>query len=402
MNSYKLNSVLILLILAWATVVMAGEKIIKNGIVHIINGAVPSQGMETIQLRELWRIGGEDDEFIFRSINKVLLGRHNNLYILDGISGIIYVNSQEDGSGIRQMNISGEGPGELNFAKNMFLMEENKIALLRSHPAKIVCIDYQGIPQEGVDLSGDTFFIAGIGDWRDQTLVIAGTSAEIRNGQTFVARFNRYGEMYRYENYPTRSSPSQRVMAEEDDYFIVGKPWAIGQEGYLYLAPYWTLLDHNYYQINIYNDQGGLDRIITRQFNAYKRSSKEKERRITQKLGQQGLERLVGMGFEYLAEDFEPDILEVYAHPGGNIWVRTSRSVRDQKPGVIVSYDVFSPQGHFLKQVSLVGDGDIQKDIIYFLDENRIVLVKGQLDIEFDYSLSSEADILEIVCYGFQ
>ena len=391
----------IALILCLISTAVAGQERMENGRLHINNSDLAGQGVEKLELRKLWQIGGEDEEFIFRSIDKVLLGKDGALYILDGISGIIYVNSAEDGKLIRQMNISGEGPGELDFANNMFLIEDDQIALLRPHPAKIVCIDYQGIPQEGVDLSGDPFFHAGSGDWQNQTLVISGTSSDIRSGQTFVARFNRSGEVYRYENYPVRASIMSRQLCEEDEYFVNTKPWAVGFRGELYLSPYWSLSGSGHYQINVYDQSGELSRIITRDFEARKRSKKEKKQASEQKFcGESGLQRLADRGIEYLVEDFDPDVLDIYAHPDGNIWVRHSRSVIDQEPGVIVSYDVFSTEGHFLKQVALVGDGDGDKDIVYFLDHDKIALVKGQMGVKF--GCFSQEDILEIICYSLQ
>lgn len=390
----------VFLILVMTSVVMAGQETVENGVVYIANSAVPSQGTETLKLRELWRIGGEDEDYIFRAIDKVLLGYDDKLYVLDGLSGVIYVVNPINGQEIRQINIDGEGPGELSFANNMFLMEEDQIALLRPHPAKIICIDYQGIPREGVDLSENSFFIAGTADWQNGALVIAGTSAEIRNGQTFVARYNRYGEMYRYESYPTRSSAFQGQMVEEDDYFMIGKSWDIAHNGELWLAPYWAL-ERDHYLINVYDDEGKLTRVITRDFQSYQRSSDQKEAVKLQKLcGEESLRRFKENGIEYMAEDCEPDVVEIYAHLDGNVWVTSSRGIRDQDLGVIITYDVFSGQGHFLKQVSLVGDGDGQKDIVYFIDQDRVILVKGQSDAKFGCDMSLEADILEIICYA--
>ncbi len=394
---------LILVILSLAISAIAGQEITEHGVLCIDNATTPEQAIETLDLRELWRIGGNDEEFIFRSIDKVLLANDNNLYILDGLSGIIYVNSPEDGSAIRQMNISGEGPGELAFSNNMFLMEEDEIALLRPHPAKIVCIDYQGVPRESVYLSVDMFFTAGTAQWRNNTLVVSGTSAEVVNGQTFVARFNRYGEEFRYESYQTRSSMPKRQMVEEDDYFIIYKPWTIGQGGELYLAPYWSLANSNFYQINVYDQQGKLQKLIRKEFDSYKRSGRDKKNVAKQKFcGDEGLRRLSDRDIEFLVEDFDPDITNIYTRPNGNIWVQTSQSARSQKLGTLLSYDVFSPQGHFLRQVDLHGFGDGQKDIIYFLGEDRLVVVKGQMEAKFGCSMASEADILEIICYEMQ
>lgn len=391
---------LILLIFSLALPSFAGQESIQNGVLKIENSAHP-QGHEIRQLERLWSIGGEDEDYIFRSISSVVLGHDGNIYILDGRSAIIYVNSLSDGSAVREMSIDGDGPGELRFAKDMFSMNDNSIGLLRSHPGKLVCIDYNGIPQESFYVRGNSNFNAGFGAWQNGVLVLSGADENIRNGQMFLARFDNYGEMYRYESYQVKSSAFRMELSEEEDYFFYYKPWAIDQDGLAYFAPYWSLSNQGYYQINIYDQQGKKMRIITREYEAYKRSGKDKKNVALQKYcGEEGLRELENTGIEFIPEDYEPDILRIYAHPDGNIWVATSRGVRDQAQGIMISYDVFSPTGHFIKQVALAVDGDGQKDMVYFLNSDTVVIVKGQSDIQFGCPYSSETeDILELICY---
>jgi hypothetical protein len=66
----------------------------------------------------------------------------------------------------------------------------------------------------------------------------------------------------------------------------------------------------------------------------------------------------------------------------------------------MVTYDVFSPAGYFIKQVSLHVPGDGEKDIVYFVG-NLIVIVKGQNDL-LAADVYPEADKLEIICYSTQ
>lgn len=371
--------------------------------IHVDNTVAPSPRVEKIGLKEEWRIGGENTAFIFRSIDKVLLGHDGRLYILDGRAGLIYVNSLEDGSGLTTINIDGDGPGELRFAHDMFLVDEDRIALLRSYPAQIAFIDYQGDPKEGVDLSGFPAFQAGPGSWRDDALVISCVGTEEGDRRTCIARFGPHGEEVRYADYPTRSSRKLRRMYEEDFYFVSMKPWAIGPDRTLYVCPYWSQPDRGCYQINSYDGDGRLQCVITREFDAYERSRAEKIEVAYRMFGGKELyERLIDSGFEYLVEDYEADVLEIVAHPDGNLWVLTSRGVHDREPGMLVSFDVFSTDGKYLNQVSLLGEGDGLKDEICFLDQSRVVVVKGQSELRNGGPIEAQTELSEIICYSVE
>ena len=51
---------------------------------------------------------------------------------------------------------------------------------------------------------------------------------------------------------------------------------------------------------------------------------------------------------DLVVSEFEPDIARVCAGPDGNAWVETSRGRRPEEPGVMMVWDVFSPEGIFL------------------------------------------------------
>ncbi len=92
---------------------MAGEEVMKDGTLHVINGAEPSGGRQTMNLEELWRVGGEDDEeTVFGIITKVLIDDDNNIYLLDAQLSEISVFSPE-GELINTLGREGEGPGDL-------------------------------------------------------------------------------------------------------------------------------------------------------------------------------------------------------------------------------------------------------------------------------------------------
>lgn len=399
MKTFQL-AILLCVVSILASLALAGEKSTRNGVVYVTNSNVPSQGTKKIQLRELWRIGGADEDVIFGSIDKVLLGRDGNLYILDGRSGLVLVRSLTDGSDLHQISIAGEGPGELDFASNMFLLGDDQLGLLRPSPAKVVAITYEGQPGDRVDITNTTsdMFLAWYADWADGIMVMGGQNPG--ESRLFLSQYAPYGELRSYYSYASSSSLAEKKVSEADTYLVLTKPWAIDSKAQVYMAPYWSNPSVQSYSIYLYDKQAKLLRVFSRQYEARKRSRDEKKT-AQQKLfgGASGLQALLRQGGQVLVEDYAQDVLEIYVHPDGNIWVHTSRSVFDQPVGTMITYDVFSPAGHFISQVSLLGDGNGEKDIVYFVGPDRLLLVKGQTDI-LSYGVYDNPDPLEVICYS--
>ena len=67
-------------------------------------------------------------------------------------------------------------------------------------------------------------------------------------------------------------------------------------------------------------------------------------------------------------------------HPDGTIWVMTTRGTRDREPGVMATFDVFSPEGEFVRQMVVHGEGDPRHDGVFLLANDRAVIVKGFVD----------------------
>ncbi len=73
----------------------------------------------------------------------------------------------------------------------------------------------------------------------------------------------------------------------------------------------------------------------------------------------------------------EPDIGSLQFGIDGNLWVANSRSGFEEPEGILTSWDVFSPDGHFIKTVSAACEGDGENDIIIWTPEGNAVLVTG-------------------------
>ena len=72
---------LVLLLAAWAAAGAPALAAVEAPGTAV--GADPSAGAVTLALRELWRVGGDDEDQLFGVIGTVLAGENGDLYLMD-------------------------------------------------------------------------------------------------------------------------------------------------------------------------------------------------------------------------------------------------------------------------------------------------------------------------------
>jgi hypothetical protein len=103
--------------------------------------------------------------------------------------------------------------------------------------------------------------------------------------------------------------------------------------------------------------------------------------------------------------DTDPDIAALYIRDDGEIWVLTSRGMWDPKSGVLQSFDVFSPEGHFIKQVDVLAEGSSAADLVVFASDDLVFQVTGFYDAlvtalgGFGTDAEEEAEAMEVICH---
>lgn len=125
----------------------AGTETVENGVTWVRNPADPSEGRGVIELKELWRIGGETDaegEF-FGVLNQITTDDTGNVYLLDRQLTEVKVFSP-DGAYLRTIGHEGEGPGEFVRPSDVFLTPEGRVAVVQGFPGKIVLLSKDGTP----------------------------------------------------------------------------------------------------------------------------------------------------------------------------------------------------------------------------------------------------------------
>ncbi len=401
--------------LAAASPAAAGEVVILEGIPHVQNTDTPRDGVETLQLKELWRAGGEEDDQFFGVVSSAVADDAGNVYLLDMQLAEVQVYSPE-GEWLKNLSREGDGPGEVRRPRRLLFMPDGTLGIMQGFPGKIVKIDLDGNPA-GSLIPGDDPTAGGFNGlddvkYRDGHLICCGnlmtrTDDGFRRTQ-YLASFEEDGkEKVRFLEKTTTPHFTRPEFREKEEYFVDRGRWALGTGGRIYCAP---LRDR--YAVHVYDPDGKLVRVIERQMEPWKRTQAEYDR-----VGDDMVIIANGrrLEVEKHIEDYEPSIQGLRVADDGYLWVLSSRSTRLQPEGIFQTYDVFDPEGHFVKQVTVPCAGSSEEDRLFLIDDSYVIVVHGAVAAARNMfgnagredeaaesageAAGMEAEPLEVVCY---
>ncbi|MFH1842348.1 MAG: 6-bladed beta-propeller [bacterium] len=373
---------------------------------RIDNPATPRDGHLTLEPRELWRQGGEDEEILFGFVITALDDEAGNVYLLDRQLATVFVFSPA-GEYLHNLSREGEGPGETRLPTDMLWLPDGSLGLVQSLPGKIVKVDRSGDPAGVIVLGGDTPGAGGMcflseARCRSGGIVCCGARALLgQDGlvqNRFLATFDEHGaEAARFLELRDRDVAGTKIR-EADSYWVVEGRWCLGPDGSIYTAP-----RRDEYAVHVFAPDGHLERIFAREFRSWRRTQQEKDRLRSRWAGRP--DETDGQRDVEIA-DVDPCLEQLRVADDGTVWIRHSRSARQQLSGVMVTYDVFDPAGQFVRTVSLVLPGDAFQDKLVFLSNDRLLLIRGFRDASralFGDSPEDQAAAespLEVICYA--
>ncbi len=376
-----------------------------DGVVHVVSPADPSDGNKTVELKELWRIGGDtdDDDQIFGLISKILTDDKGDLYALDSQLSEIKVFSPE-GEYLRTIGREGEGPGEFRGAQDMFFLPSGNIAVLQVFPGRLVVLKPDGEPADdhslpSADEGGFVLLYRGGGAVGKNLVLSIGINhfAEGVFDQTReVVAIDGKGAIQQTLHSEKRSLTMSSPIFTESEWSSFDRVWTVGEDGLAYIPTEW-----NKYQIKVCDGSGAV-RYIERAYEPRKRTGEEKDR--WQKIYDEFTKRQVPNS-TWKIEDNDRDVGQIFPREDGSVWVLSSRGQLDAPEGTVGVFDVFDAKGHFRQQVTLKGDGDPMKDG-YFISGDRFFVVTDFLSAAMTANGGS-ADVLEeenpepmsVICY---
>ncbi|UCG50545.1 MAG: hypothetical protein JSW58_10075 [Candidatus Latescibacterota bacterium] len=375
-----------------------GQESVKDGVRHVVNPANPVKPPETVQLEELWRIGGESEEEgeLFGLIRGLTADQNGSVYVMDYQLSQVSMFSPE-GEFVRTIGREGEGPGDLRRPDSMCLSPKGFICVAMAYPSRIALFDTTGDPVGTITIpenkSGAVpiiFRIARAGDH----LVMHGVSRKTR----FICAIDDNGiETARYHE-EMHSFDEATPVYEEKSGSLTGR-WDVGPNGKVYVAS--SFYD---YEMSVYNPDGEISYIVERDYEHRKRSKEEKQF-VHDWANVNPAAILPGTRFEI--EDYDKDIMALHCRDDGTCWVLTSRGFYDRPDGSIGVFDVLDSDGTFVRQVTLLGVGDPHRDRYHFFGDRLYVVTcftaavarmtgGGQTDNRF---ASLCAEPMSVICY---
>jgi hypothetical protein len=385
---YPALSTLLISILFLGTAMSAGAD---DTVPHIRNGLEPSGGTDNLELEELWRIGGLDDDIVFGMITRIREDADGLLYVMDAQLSEVHVYSPE-GEHLRTLFGEGEGPGEIRGPRDIVLMNDGRVGAVQEMPGKLIFVDRDGDPagvlRIGGESAGEGAGEGGFGQafsafTNGDRLLIAGfmqkpgESPGTMNQNNYLAGFSPDGE--RLVDFASRTNTlsfDYFVFTENLDLAAYWWNAAVAPDGRVYVAP-----DLDRYRIEVFNADGSPERIIEREYNPWRRTQADREYFISMVKAIYS-----GIPFDISIEplDVEPAIVYMNrglrVHDDGTLWILTTHGIRKPDNGAMVTFDVFEDDGRYTKKVNVHGDWNGREDGIFLLDRDRAVVVTGYAD----------------------
>lgn len=326
----------------------------------------------TVDLRERWRLGGDDDQGVLLGLVQtgVADGR-GNVYLLDRQMAQVLVVSPQ-GEVTATLGRAGEGPGELTRPQGLVLMEGGKVGVVQGFPGKITILNPDGTPGGDVAFNGD----AGQGGFsflREMELVqgnflgVKGRNSfdmQTQKSQTtsMLCLLDPTGKELKEFARHQEQNDLAKPFFDEAASFSELQTWDVGPEGLLYTVP-----ERESYTIAVRDLQGNAVRTLTRAFSPRERDAEDKERVTSGYVMVVNGRRIIP---ENRVLDRDPAILDLNVAADGRLFVTNCRqSPRLLPAGCAGRYDVISPAGELLEELTVrVPDFDPEQDQLAFLD----------------------------------
>jgi hypothetical protein len=328
----------------------------------------------TITPQELWRIGGDSDsdEEFFGVITQIATDPAGNVYVLDRQLSEVKVFSP-DGGYLRTIGREGEGPGEFRQALDMFFLPDGNLGVLQLAPGRIVMLTPEGEPIGDHPLpesdGGATATLVSGSSMGENILLVVSENAP-QEGKVDITRaltlVDSEGNELKRLLESTRELEFVNFTFKETVWRTFDNRWRVGQDDNLYVAE--EYLD---YRITVWDTEGKRKRVISREYTHWDRS--EEQIQYMHDVFDAMLQNQLPQ-YKIEISDNDPGITNLYPRDDGTLWVLSSQGTRAKPDGSMGVFDVFDAQGRFVRQVTLMGEGEPIEDGYFFLGDRLFVV----------------------------
>ena len=379
-------------IILLATVCLAapswlGSAAVEEGVSIVDNPDRSIHGETTLEPEQMWRIGGDDDPsgILLGQTIDVVVDEEDVSFILDATMSTVLVVAP-DGTVLRTIGREGDGPGEFRGVMEMEFLPDGSLGVMELMPSKLVTIDREGIPTSNWRLGGEGENV-GMSHMRHMEasgggLVVGMISTRFDEGKvTITDSLDRYGE---------DGLPTVTFLASSREQSGGAIRLSIGG-GDDFAGNFTTLPDGRIvvfqkaheYKLEIFEPGGSLQRVIRRDYEPVRRADEDIEEAREQAAEMSA--RYGGSGDDDV-EEFERDISQVVARADGELWVLSSRGVRDCPPDHLGIFDVFDADGRYTRTLRLAADYDPENDRFQIVGDRLFVFKQAQNAPDRSYS----------------
>ncbi len=361
---------------------MAATEADQTVVPRVSNGATPTGGVRSLELRELWRAGGlDDEETVFGIINQALLDDAGNVYLLDAQLAEIPVFSP-GGDLLRVLGHEGDGPGEFRGPSDMAMLPDGTLGVLQAFPGRVIKLNLDntdaGIWTLGDPAAGAFYIMRGLRSGGGN-VVAGGTrqhidqSAGLVTRETFLSSLAADGR--RKVTYATSSFSMKFQELRFDEAKLIDgfdRRFDVGPDGAVAVG-----LHRNSYEVSLFAADGTPSVVFSREYTSWVRDKRAAG--IWQRI-MEGIAAQQPGNAPVSWSDTEPDIELLRTDAQGNIWILSSRAMWTAPEGLFTYYDVFSPAGEFIEQVNIICEGDAREDYLLFAGTERVFRITGFWD----------------------
>ncbi len=339
-----------------------------------------SPAQRTVQLEELWRVGGDDEEDILLGMVATgVLDDQGNMYLLDTqLSQVLVIDPA--GQLTATLGNEGQGPGELSRPTGIFLNNQQQIGITKTFPGKIILLNIDGTPGGTITINQDSanggyVFLGGLLKQGDNLVVLNGravfdTESGMINTLTRLSKIDEQGrETARFAEHADERNMLKQDYDEEANFSEL-TTWTVSPQ-FVFTTP-----ERDQYIINVKNMDGELVRVISRPFQPRKRKSKDKDEL---KSSLTKLTRGTGIEMKIKILDHDQAILKMNVAADGRLFVQNCYQAAKHWPaGTAKKFDIIDDDGNFLEELTIELPGfDDQQDALVFIDGKHFLYLKG-------------------------
>ncbi len=373
----------------------------------VSNPSRPLQAPETIELVEMWRIEDGGEGRVFGNIKDIIVDDKGTTYILDTqmMEVILY---DTNGNFVRTVGREGDGPGEFRYPAGLLITQDRRLGVVQRIPGRIHMFKPNGDPLTSYPLpepGEDGLYYLRSAAWTPGGVVIHRYQRPMTDDgglisiEVLVSIDEQGVEIARYSDHRSvrRAPDNKRV---EGAYGTVPAAWVVGPDGRIVART-----KYNEYELTVYDPDGEVDRVVTRKYESRIRRAAARDalqNYLDEKWEGRNWRGNIGP-VEYVIKQCDADIQDFFLRLDGKLWVLTSRGAYDAPHGELGTFDVFDKDGRFIRQVTLLGEGDYWTDDYYVSGDRLYIVTDVEVDIP-GWGRAGESDLEQdgdrtIICY---